>query len=185
MKIVVGLGNIGDEFERTNHNMGFMVVDRVAQALNVNIKKQMCSCFVGEVNNNGEKILLAKPTTYMNNSGIAVKSLVKKFGIDSSKDLVIISDDIDLPQGKIRVRERGSAGTHNGLRSIVKQLESEDFARIRIGIGKPGLGQNLADFVVSSVNIAKELEDGLEKGKEACLMFCDGKRFAEIMQKFN
>ena len=184
-RLIVGLGNIGKEYENTNHNMGFMVIDKVAKQLNINIKKSTCSSLIGEANINGEKIILAKPTTYMNASGVAVKSLVKKFNIDISKDLFIISDDIDLPISKVRVRVKGSAGTHNGLRSVVKELQSEEFPRIRIGVGKPHANEILTDFVLAKAHKGKELDLGLEKGEEACIMFSQGQSFDSIMQKVN
>ena len=184
-KLLVGLGNIGKEYENTNHNMGFMVVDSVAKELNVSIKKNMCSSYVGESNYNGEKIILAKPTTYMNSSGIAVKSLVKKFNIDTTQDLLIISDDIDLSLSNVRVRLKGSAGTHNGLRSVVKELGNQDFPRLRIGVGRPQEGCDLVDFVLGKAHKGKELTAGLEKGKQASMMFLEGKSFEEIMQKVN
>ena len=184
-KLVVGLGNIGKEFENTVHNMGFMVIDKVSDALNIQIKKNMCSSFVGEGNLNGEKIILAKPTTYMNNSGVAVKGLVKKFNIDIKKDLLIISDDIDLPIGATRVKTKGSAGTHNGLKSLVEHLQNTEFPRLRIGVGSRPEFMDLADFVLSKVKDMKTQEIGLEKGKEACLMFCEGKDFEQIMRSVN
>ncbi len=184
-KLIVGLGNIGKEYENTKHNMGFMVVDLVGESLNIQIKKNICSSLVGEANIDGEKVILAKPTTYMNLSGVAVKSLVKKFNIDITKDLFIISDDIDLPISKVRVRVKGSAGTHNGLRNIVKELSSEDFPRLRIGVGKPHSQEALVDFVLAKAHKGKELDEGLEKGKEASIMFIQGKSFDEIMQKVN
>lgn len=184
-RLIVGLGNIGKEYENTNHNMGFMVIDKVARRFSVNIKKSMCSSLVAEFNYNGDKIILAKPTTYMNASGIAVKSLVKKFNIDITKDLFIISDDIDLPVSKVRVRVKGSAGTHNGLRSIVRELQSDLFPRLRVGVGKPHENEELFDFVLAKAHKSKELDDGLEKGEVACAMFIEGKTFDDIMQKLN
>ena len=184
-KLLVGLGNIGKEYEKTNHNMGFMVTDRVAKIFNLQFKKNMCSSMVAEGNIEGQKVILAKPTTYMNSSGIAVKSLVKKFNIDISKDLLIISDDIDLQLSKVRVREKGSAGTHNGLRSLVEELQTTDFPRLRIGVGKPIGQMELVDFVVAKAHEGKELDEGLEKGVVACSMFLKNQGFSDIMQKVN
>lgn len=184
-KLIVGLGNIGKEYEKTNHNMGFIVIDKLANELGLSFKKNICSSIVAEGNVSGEKLVLAKPTTYMNASGIAVKSLVKKYGIDISKDLLIISDDIDLPISKVRVREKGSAGTHNGLRSIIEHIARTDFARLRIGVGAPPKFMDLADYVLAKAQFGEELELGFEKGKEACLMFCKGQGLSEIMQKVN
>ena len=184
-KLLVGLGNIGKEYEKTNHNMGFMVIDLLSKSLGINVKKNMCSSLVGEGNINGEKVILAKPTTYMNNSGIAVKSLIKKFNIDTEKDLLIISDDFDLPTSCVRVRTKGSAGTHNGLKSIVEELQSTEFPRLRIGVGKPNEHQSVIDFVLEKAHFGEELEQGLEKGKQASIMFLQNRDFEEIMRTVN
>lgn len=184
-KIVVGLGNIGKEFENTNHNMGFMVIDAVCKELSVSCTKKECDSLVAETNVNGTKVIFAKPTTFMNSSGIAVKSLVKKYNIDMAKDLLIISDDIDLAPGKIRAREHGSAGTHNGLRSIVECVQTTSFPRVRIGVGKPPEHMVLADFVLSRFKDKENIFKGIEKGKDAVLMFVSGESFANIMQKSN
>ena len=184
-KLIVGLGNIGKQYEKNIHNMGFLVVDKVADELNVSVKKNMCSSMVGECNVLGERVILAKPTTFMNASGIAVKGLVKKYNIDINKELLIISDDIDLDVTKVRVRLKGSAGTHNGLKSIVEHLQSTEFPRVRIGVGSKPEFMDLADFVLSNVKDVKAQDVGLEKGKEACLMFANGKSFDQIMQSVN
>ena len=185
MKLIVGLGNIGKEFENTNHNMGFMVIDSLAKELGLSFKKNMCQSLVAEGNIEGEKVILAKPTTFMNNSGIAVKALVKKFNIDISSSLIIISDDIDLKKGCVRVRKEGSAGTHNGLKSVIRELGSTAFIRLRIGIDCPPENMDLADYVLSRAGLSNELKAGLEKGKEALLMFLKGASVDEIMQKVN
>ena len=186
VKLLVGLGNIGKEYEKTVHNLGFMVLDRVADKVGVQVKKNTCSSLIAETNFKGNKVILAKPTTYMNNSGVAIKGLVKKFDIDIKKDLLIISDDIDLPQGVVRLREKGSAGTHNGLKSVVKELGTTEFARLKIGAGSPPSEfMDLADFVLSRIKETKEISIGLDKGEEAGLMFLEGNEFSKIMQKVN
>lgn len=184
-KLIVGLGNIGAEYDKTIHNMGFMVIDKLAEQLNISIKKNMCSSLVAETNVDGEKIILAKPTTYMNKSGVAVKSLVNKFDIDIKKDLLIISDDIDLDVAKVRFRVKGSAGTHNGLKSLVEYLQTTEFPRIRIGVGARPEYMSLTDFVLSKVRDMETQNIGLEKGKDACLMFAQNKSFDQIMQSVN
>lgn len=184
MKLVVGLGNIGKQFEGTNHNMGFMTLDIVAQKIGANFNKKQCSSIVAELNYNGEKVVLAKPTTFMNNSGIAVKSLVKKYNVDIGKDLIIISDDIDLPRSKVRVRREGSAGTHNGLKSIVSSLQTTSFNRLRIGIDPPKFG-DLADYVLSDCKMDSSLEEGLNRGAQAIMMFIEGQSIDNIMQAVN
>lgn len=184
-KLVVGLGNIGKEFDNTNHNMGFMVVDEVLKQLNLSLNKKACDSVLVETNVNGNKIIIAKPTTYMNASGLAVKSLVKKYDIDIQNDLLIINDDIDLEPGNIRTKRQGSAGTHNGLRSIVRELNLTTFPRVRIGVGKAPEYMDLADFVLSKFKDKENILKGIEKGKEAVMMFIEDKSFDEIMQKFN
>lgn len=184
-RLVVGLGNFGKEFENTNHNMGFMVLDSVFKELSLSCTKKQCESVIAETNINGEKIIFAKPTTFMNASGIAVKSLVSKFGVDMRKDLLIISDDIDLSPGKVRVKVHGSAGTHNGLRSIVSHVQTTEFPRLRIGVGKPHEHEDLADFVLSRFRDKENILAGIEKGKNAVMMFVHGESFENIMQKSN
>ena len=184
-KLIIGLGNIGKEFENTNHNMGFTAVDMLAKRYNVKIAKNMCSSMVGEFNFGGEKIILAKPTTYMNASGIAVKSLISKFGIDTAKDMIIISDDIDLDIGRVRVRQSGSAGTHNGLRSVIKEINTTEFVRLRVGVGKPPEHVDLVDFVTAKFTDKEGINAGLCKAAEALEMFITGSSLDQIMQKVN
>ena len=184
-KLVIGLGNIGKEFENTNHNMGFMAIDLLAEKYNVKISKNMCNSIVGEFNLNGEKIVLAKPTTFMNSSGIAVKSLISKFGIDTAKDMIIISDDIDLDIGRVRIRPSGSAGTHNGLRSVIKEIQTTDFTRLRVGVGKPPEHVDLVAFVLAKFTDKEGIQKGLAKAAEALDMFVTGSSLDQIMQKVN
>lgn len=185
MKLVVGLGNVGREFEGTHHNMGFMVIERAAKKLGLSFNKRSCSSLVAEGNVDGEKVVLAKPTTYMNASGVAVKALLRKFGVDQESSMLIISDDIDLPRGKVRVRKEGSAGTHNGLRSIVDALGSQAFPRLRIGVGAPPENMDLADYVLARAKKGPDLDEGLRLGEEACLEFIHGATLDNIMQKVN
>lgn len=136
MYIIVGLGNPGREYHRTRHNVGFMALDALATREGLSYPKTGFRCVYGEHRLSGEKVIIAKPDTFMNNSGLAVVQLVNYFK-PSLDHLIVIYDDIDLPCGAIRIRENGSAGTHNGMRSIIEQLGREGFIRIRIGIGKP------------------------------------------------
>ena len=146
MIIIVGLGNEGNEFKNTFHNMGFMVLDKLANRLNVSITKDKYKAHVGETSCNGQKALLVKPTTYMNNSGESVVLLKNKF---RDARIIVVVDDIDLEKGKLRYRERGSSGTHNGLRSIVSYI-GEDFERLRVGVGRDK-SVDLADYVLSKI----------------------------------
>lgn len=135
MYIIVGLGNPGREYEKTRHNIGFMTLDILAARYDAEIKRNRFQAYFGETNIAGEKTILVKPDTFMNNSGIAVRDIFNWYKIEHEK-LVLIYDDADLPEGYIRIREGGSAGTHNGMRSVIYQLGFDDFPRVRVGIGK-------------------------------------------------
>ncbi|MBQ8451960.1 MAG: aminoacyl-tRNA hydrolase [Clostridia bacterium] len=184
MKLIVGLGNIGEEYSKTVHNAGFMVIDRLAEMISAKFSKRGCDADYAEVNVFGEKFILAKPRTYMNESGRSVNSFLKKFKIDLS-DVLVINDDIDLEPGKIRIRKAGSAGTHNGLKSIIREVGSENFARIRVGVGKQKEHQDLADFVLSKMFMSDEQKRGLENATMAVFDYVNGKTIDDIMTKFN
>lgn len=146
MIIVVGLGNIGPAYAKTFHNIGFMVADRFAEKLNIQYTKEKYKAIIGEGFYNGEKILIAKPTTYMNNSGESLSLLKSK---NKEARIIVLVDDIDLEKGAVRYRQHGSSGTHNGLRSIVEYI-GEEFERIKIGVGRDK-SMDLADFVLSKI----------------------------------
>ena len=146
--IVVGLGNPGKDYEETLHNCGFSVMDKLSESLGKKLTKIECSALTCVTQIAGEKVVLAKPLTYMNNSGEAVKSLLKKYQM-KAQDLIVIYDDIDIPRYSVRVRLSGSAGTHNGMRSIVDAVATENFIRIRIGVGKNE--HDLKDYVLSRI----------------------------------
>ena len=157
MKIIVGLGNPGKEYEQTRHNIGWLFLDYLSKIYNVDISKNSNDALIGETYVNNEKIIFAKPITYMNLSGNAVSKLKNWYKVDN-KDILVIYDDIDIPFGTIRYREKGSGGTHNGMKNIIQMLASEDIARIRIGLG--GLKhekQDMANFVLQKFK-KEELE---------------------------
>lgn len=154
--IILGLGNIGKEYENTHHNVGFMALDRVALSNKLEFKlEKKFNAFVAEYIYNGEKHLLIKPTTYMNNSGIAIRQVIDYYKKDIS-ELLVIYDDLDLPLGNIRIRKTGSAGGHNGMKSIIAHLGSQNFNRVRVGI-KKGKEVDTIDYVLSKFS-KKELE---------------------------
>ncbi len=159
MIILVGLGNPGKEYENTFHNMGFKAIDALADKMGKSIKKAECQALTCTFSRNSEKVVFAKPLTYMNLSGQSVKSLLQKYKA-TPDDLVVIYDDIDIDRFSIRARASGSAGTHNGMKSIVECLGSDKFKRIRVGIGRDG-AYNLADYVLS--NIKAEDRDSFQK----------------------
>ena len=133
MKCLIGLGNLGKEYEYTRHNMGFMCIDKLAQDYNISFDKKLKKSIYAETNIKGEKVLLVKPTTFMNLSGEAIVEIINWFKL-SLEDICILYDDVDLPFGKIRYRESGSAGTHNGMRNIIALVGSENIKRVRVGI---------------------------------------------------
>jgi peptidyl-tRNA hydrolase, PTH1 family len=135
MRLIVGLGNPGAEYEWSRHNLGFMLIDRIAADAGALVKRRECQSLIGSAEVAGEKVLLVKPQTYMNLSGAALKCLLAKQEAENDASrLIVISDDLALPLGTIRIRPRGSAGGHNGLKSIIAALNSEEFIRLRIGI---------------------------------------------------
>lgn len=184
MKLIVGLGNIGEEYKSTNHNAGFMVVDAVAKECGFTFKNRGCDSDYGELKTASDKFIIAKPRTYMNDSGRAVKSLMKKFDIDIHNVFVVL-DDIDQQPGYVRIRKSGSAGTHNGLRSIIAETGSTEFNRIRVGIGKQQEHQDLAEFVLSKMKMTDSQKSGLSKATEAVLCLLDGESIDKVMAKFN
>jgi PTH1 family peptidyl-tRNA hydrolase len=146
--IIVGLGNPGARYENTRHNMGFQALDYISSKYSVRIDKLKHKALIGDGEIEGRRVLLVKPQTYMNASGECVRDILEWYKA-STANLIIIYDDIDLAVGRIRVRPKGSAGTHNGMRSVLYQIESEDFPRIRIGINRPPENWDLADYVLS------------------------------------
>jgi len=147
MKLIVGLGNPGSRYERTRHNLGFFVIDRLARQHQIVVDRLLCDSLVGEWSCNGEGVVLAKPQTFMNRSGAAVAGLVGEFGA-AAGDLVVVYDDLDLPFGRIRIRPTGGAGGHRGAASIIETLAGVPFNRVRVGIGRPPEGVDPTDFVL-------------------------------------
>lgn len=153
MKLVVGLGNPGKEYAHNRHNVGFRCINRLARLHSINVKQHQCQSQVGIGTIAGIKVVLAKPKTFVNLSGNAVNQLMRKHDIDIS-DLIVIYDDLDLPLGKIRIRPSGSSGGHRGMKSIIAALGSQDFCRIKIGIGRPNPNSEIdhdVDIVVDHV----------------------------------
>lgn len=170
MKIIVGLGNPGKDYDRTRHNVGFMTIDQLAKTLNVTSPKLKFKALFGEANINGEKVLLVKPQTYMNNSGEAVRELMNYYKVEV-EDLIVIYDDIDIGFSDIRIRKKGSSGSHNGMKSVIYQIQSDQFSRIRIGVGKKHENQDLANFVLSHFdkNEIEDIEIAVKYAAEAAL----------------
>lgn len=184
--LVVGLGNPGGEYQNTRHNAGFMAVDRIADALGVRITKIKYKALCATANYRGQKLLLLKPETFMNASGLAVEAAAHFYKIPPERVLVLF-DDISLPVGKIRVRKSGSAGGHNGIKSIIGELGSQEFPRVKIGVGaKPNPEFDLAAWVLStfSAKEEKDLRFALENAAEAALTIID-KGVPEAANRYN
>jgi len=149
MWLIVGLGNPGERYARTRHNVGFRSVETLAERHSLTFRQQRANSQLAEGIIHGQRVVLVKPQTYMNLSGQAVSALRNWYKIDLAHELLVIYDDLDLPFARIRIRERGSAGTHNGMRSIVAQLGTTEFPRLRVGIGQPPGKMDAADYVLS------------------------------------
>ncbi|MBQ8291786.1 MAG: aminoacyl-tRNA hydrolase [Clostridia bacterium] len=186
MYLIVGLGNPEQKYEKTFHNVGFIAVGDTAEVLGAKFKKKECEALVAEAFVSGEKVIIARPLTYMNNSGRAVKQLMAKYKITEDK-LLVIYDDYDLPKGKVRIRANGSAGTHNGMRSIIGETGLTNFARIRIGIRDEEVDIPLINYVLS--DIRKDdyplFAEACKKAGEASAEFAKGISIDKVMCKFN
>ena len=170
MYLIVGLGNPGAEYKWTRHNLGFMLIDKLAAETDATVKRKECSSLVGSATIENERVRLAKPQTFMNLSGDAVACLVAKEEVeDVSKSLIVISDDLALPFGTIRLRERGSAGGHNGLKSIIASIGTNGFMRLRIGIQPEHPVNDAKAFVLDKFPKAQreEVEKILDKAADA------------------
>ena len=186
MFLIVGLGNPEEKYAKTFHNMGFLAAGDVAALLGAKFRKKECEASVAEAYVGGEKIVIARPLTYMNASGRAVKQLMARYKI-SPAELVVIYDDYDLPKGHVRIRPSGSAGTHNGMRSVIAETGLTEFARIRIGIRDPEVNIPIINYVLSEVK--KEdyelFSSACKRAAEAAVSLAGGERIDLVMGKYN
>lgn len=184
--IIAGLGNIGREYEQTRHNAGFMALDMLAEEKGVKLDRCRFQSMTAEVVLEGKRVLLMKPNTLMNRSGLALGEAAGYYKIPSER-LLVIYDDISLEPGRIRLRREGSAGGHNGIKSIIDWVDSQNFPRIKIGVGKkPHPDYNLADWVLSRFKEEEKapLKEALKMSSEAARMIVSG-NMASAMNKFN
>lgn len=183
MYIIAGLGNPGKEYTGTRHNVGYEALDCLAEKYNVKLNKLKFNSVYGETTINGEKVMLVKPVTYMNRSGIAIDEIMKFYKIPA-ENLIVIYDDIDIPVGTLRIRPNGSPGTHNGMRSIIQHVGT-NFPRIRIGIGR-NPQMDLADYVLQrfSKDDAEKIHPIVEKAVEAAIEIIES-NVDMAMQKYN
>jgi peptidyl-tRNA hydrolase, PTH1 family len=185
VKLIVGLGNPGKQYEETRHNVGFKVIDELSNRMNIELNETKFKGLYGRGMVHGEKVILLKPMTYMNLSGESVSGLMRYYDITES-DLLVCYDELDLPVGKIRLRYKGSAGGHNGIKSIINLVGTQEFNRIRIGIDRPQPGSNIADYVLGKFNPEDKIliQDMVKKSAEACEEWLE-KPFLDVMNIYN
>ena len=186
MKLIVGLGNPGIEYRFTPHNLGFMVIDSIANDLGIEVRNRQCRALTARSTIAGEPVVLAKPETYMNLSGLSVRELVVEHQVDVSRDLIVIYDELDLQLGAIRIRQRGSSAGHNGMESILGALGTDEFLRIRLGIAPDRKLGDSVKYVLTPFRKAQETVVGeiLERAAQAVeVILKDGP--AAAMNRFN
>ncbi|PYI50220.1 aminoacyl-tRNA hydrolase [Paenibacillus flagellatus] len=185
MKWIVGLGNPGAAYRNNRHNVGFMVLDRAAERWGITIGQNKFKAQIGEGHVKGQKVYLIKPMTYMNLSGESMRAFMDFYKVPL-EDCVVVYDDLDTPFGQIRLRYQGSAGGHNGIKSIIQHMGTQTFDRIRVGVSRPAPGFNIADYVLADFTKeeAKTLPDIVEKSVDA-LEFALEHDFNKTMAKFN
>ncbi|HKM35562.1 MAG TPA: aminoacyl-tRNA hydrolase [Lachnospiraceae bacterium] len=172
MFLIVGLGNPGRDYANTRHNIGFDVIETLAEQENISISEKKKKAVVGRGYIDGQKVILAKPQTYMNLSGESVRELLDYYKLDERMDLIVVSDDISLELGQIRLRKKGSAGGHNGLKNIISYLGHDEFERIKMGVGEKAKGYDLADYVLGHFTGAerKIMDDAAKQAADAIRM---------------
>ena len=183
--LIVGLGNPEEDYAKTRHNMGFDVINKLAKEYEIEITRTKFKGLYGMGTIEDEKVILLKPQTYMNLSGESIEQFKKFYKLENS-NIIVVSDDITIEPGSIRVRRKGSSGAHNGLKSVIDSLKTEEFTRIRVGVGRPNEKTDIIDHVIGHVEDSQyaELEPGIEKAKEAVVITMK-KGIDAAMNKFN
>lgn len=186
MFIIAGLGNPDRQYEGTRHNVGFDVIDRLADKYNIAVDVKKHRALLGKGVIEGQKVILAKPQTYMNLSGESIRSLVDYYKIDGEHELLVIYDDINLGVGQLRIREKGSAGGHNGIKNIIAHLGTQIFPRIRVGVGEKPSRYDLADYVLGHFSRAEKelMDEGYDHAVKAVGMILSG-RIGDAMSEYN
>jgi len=186
-KMIVGLGNPGSKYEQTKHNIGFMAIDELAKRHNVTFKEEkIFKAFIGDYFDKGQKVFLVKPLTYMNDSGKAVGPLATYYNVEI-ENLVVIQDDLDLDVGRLRLRQKGGSGGQNGIKSIISHLGTQEFQRVKLGIGRPPKNMAVVNHVLSGF-AAEEKEDigvALMRAADAMDYWVSGATFIDVMNKYN
>lgn len=186
MYIIVGLGNPTREYENTRHNIGFMAIDMLAEKYNIHVDLCKHKALIGKGNINGNKVILVKPLTYMNLSGEAIYEIINYYKVDATSDLIVIYDDISLDVGQIRIRKKGSAGGHNGIKNILSNLGHDVFMRIKIGVGEKPKNFDLIDYVLGHFTKSELdiMQDSLQKVDGAVNLMLDG-NIDQAMNEYN
>ncbi|MCR5271846.1 MAG: aminoacyl-tRNA hydrolase [Lachnospiraceae bacterium] len=186
MRIIAGLGNPGKKYENTRHNAGFDVIDVIAEKYGINVCEKKHKAVIGKGMIDGEKTILVKPQTFMNLSGESLREIVDYYDVDPEEEMVVISDDITLAPGNIRVRSKGSAGGHNGLKNIIANLGTDAFARVRVGVGEKPEGGDLVNHVLGHISgdDRKNYEEATKNAAEAAVLCMKGE-VAQAMNDFN
>ena len=176
MFIIVGLGNPGKEYENTRHNAGFNSIDVLAEKYNINIREAEHKALVGKGYIEGQKVILVKPQTYMNNSGEAVREITDYYKVDPESELIVLYDDISLPVGTLRIRDKGSAGGHNGIKSLIQHLGTQVFLRIKVGVGDKIPEMDLVNHVLGHFNKddSEVMKESFIKAAEATVLMLGG-----------
>lgn len=186
MYLIAGLGNPGKQYERTRHNMGFDTIDELVDRHRIPGSGMQHKAMYGKGMIAGEKVILAKPLTYMNLSGDSVREFINYYKMDPETELIIIYDDIDLEPGQIRIRKKGSAGGHNGMKSIISQIGTQNFYRVKVGVGAKPAGWDLADYVLGrfSTKEREEVDKAIEEAADAVEVIL-GEGIDAAMNKYN
>ncbi len=186
MFVIVGLGNPSREYKGTRHNAGFEVIDRISEKYNISVNIKKHRALIGKGMIQGKKVILAKPQTFMNMSGESVRSLVDFYQVDVTKDLLIIYDDVSLGTGQLRIRAKGSAGGHNGIKNIISQIGGQVFPRIKVGVGEKPPKMDLADYVLGHFSKAEQelMNEGYDMAICAAEAVMEG-RIEAAMNEYN
>ncbi|MEC6747899.1 aminoacyl-tRNA hydrolase [Marinilactibacillus sp. XAAS-LB27] len=186
MKLVIGLGNPGAKYSDTKHNIGFIALDELAYQLGLAFNKSKFESVYAEGRIGSEKVLLIKPQTYMNDSGRSIRPWMDYYDL-TEEDIVVVYDDMDLPAGKVRLRTKGSAGGHNGIKSLIQHIGTKEFNRIRIGVGRPYPSQSVVSHVLSGFEkeVHQDMLESVKVTADAVKYWSEGKSFQDTMTKFN
>ena len=186
MYVIVGLGNPGREYQNTRHNIGFDVIEALADVAGISVMERKHKAIIGKGVLDGQRVILVKPQTYMNLSGESVRDVIDYYTLDATQDLIVVSDDTSLDVGNIRVRKKGSAGGHNGLKDIIAHLGHDTFMRVKMGVGEKPKGYDLADYVLGHFtgDERKVMDEAAKTAVEAIRMMMSGD-IDRAMNQFN